>query len=422
MVNRSRTNAKPEIKIALFPVYLHPPRNASHIVNIVNNLSLAAIFLVIAIAVVAFFVAGFAVGRRGFETQPDSDPIDFPVLASEILELLGSVGILLDQNNQVIRMNNRAEPFGLISRGALVQPELFDLVRTARSTRQVESFEGSINVGMKKSQLEVLAKASLVAGDYVVLVLEDQTQKSRLDKTRRDFIENISHELKTPIGAIALLAEAIQGAEDDPETRNRFAGNLIKESNRLTHLVQDIIELSRVQSEEVLATAELIDVNHVISDAVDRNEQLARSRSIRVLFQDEPGPEIYGNREMLTTAVKNLIENAINYSSSGSQVGVGSKSMGDVAEVSVTDSGAGISPENQPRVFERFFRVDSSRSRETGGTGLGLSIVKHVAKIHRGEVKLFSQPGVGSTFTLRIPLAKSSDPITGTIKVIAEVD
>jgi two-component system sensor histidine kinase SenX3 len=125
---------------------------------------------------------------------------------------------------------------------------------------------------------------------------------------------------------------------------------------------------------------------------------------------------------MLTTAVKNLIENAINYSSSGSQVGIGSKAKGDVAEVSVTDSGAGISPENQARVFERFFRVDSSRSRETGGTGLGLSIVKHVAKIHRGEIKLFSQPGVGSTFTLRIPLAKNADPATGTIKVVAEVD
>ena len=387
-----------------------------------NNLSLAAIFLVIAISIVAFFVAGFAVGRRGFETQPNSDPIDFPVLASEILELLGSVGILLDQNNQVIRMNNRAEPFGFISRGALVQPELFDLVKRARATKQVESFDGSINVGMKKSQLEVSAKASLVAGDYVVLVLEDQTQKSRLDKTRRDFIENISHELKTPIGAIALLAEAIQGAEDDTETRNRFAGNLIKESNRLTHLVQDIIELSRVQSEEVLATAELINLTDVISDAVDRNEQVARSRNVRVLFQNEPGPEVFGNREMLTTAVKNLIENAITYSTSGSQVGIGSKSIGDVAEVSVTDSGAGISTENQARVFERFFRVDPSRSRETGGTGLGLSIVKHVAKIHRGEVKLFSQPGVGSTFTLRIPLAKNSDPVTGTIKVIAEVD
>jgi two-component system sensor histidine kinase SenX3 len=388
----------------------------------VNNLSLAAIFLVIAISIVAFFVAGFAVGRRGFETQPNSDPIDFPVLASEILELLGSVGILLDQNNQVIRMNNRAEPFGFISRGALVQPELFDLVKRARATKQVESFDGSINVGMKKSQLEVSAKASLVAGDYVVLVLEDQTQKSRLDKTRRDFIENISHELKTPIGAIALLAEAIQGAEDDAETRNRFSGNLIKESNRLTHLVQDIIELSRVQSEEVLATAELINLTDVISDAVDRNEQLARSRNVRVLFQNEPGPEVFGNREMLTTAVKNLIENAITYSTSGSQVGIGSKSIGDVAEVSVTDSGAGISTENQARVFERFFRVDPSRSRETGGTGLGLSIVKHVAKIHRGEIKLFSQPGVGSTFTLRIPLAKNSDPVTGTIKVIAEVD
>ncbi|CAB4632777.1 unannotated protein [freshwater metagenome] len=319
-------------------------------------------------------------------------------------------------------MNNRAEPFGLISRGSLVQPELFELIRQARVTRQVESFEGTINVGMKKSQLEVSAKASLVAGDYVVLVLEDRTQKSRLDKTRRDFIENISHELKTPIGAIALLAEAIQGADDDSETRARFSGNLIKESNRLTHLVQDIIELSRVQSEEVLATAELIDLNQVISDAVDRNEQLAVSRNIRVLFQNDSGPEVYGNREMLTTAVKNLIENAINYSTSGSQVGVGSKSIGDVAEVTVTDSGAGISPENQSRVFERFFRVDPSRSRETGGTGLGLSIVKHVAKIHRGEVKLFSQPGVGSTFTLRIPLAKSTDPVTGTIKVIAEVD
>ncbi len=387
-----------------------------------NDFSLAAIFLVIAIAIVAFFIAGFVVGRQGFQTEMNSDPIDFPVLASEILELLGSVGILLDRNNKVIRMNNRAEPSGLVVRGALMHPELFDLVRRARNTNQVETLDGTISIGIQKEKIELSAKASLVAGDYVVLVIEDQTQKSRLDRTRRDFIENISHELKTPIGAIALLAEAIQGAEDDSETRNRFAGNLIKESNRLTHLVQDIIELSRVQSEEVLATAELIDVNQVIADAVDRNEQTARSRNIRVLFQQEPGPEVYGNREMLTTAVKNLIENAINYSSSGSQVGVGSKSMGDIAEVSVTDSGAGISPENQARVFERFFRVDSSRSRETGGTGLGLSIVKHVAKIHRGEVKLFSQPGVGSTFTLRIPLAKSSDPVTGTIKVVAEVD
>ena len=387
-----------------------------------NNFSLAAIFLVIAIAVIAFFVAGFAVGRRGFETDPDSDPIDFPVLASEILELLGSVGILLDQNNQVIRMNRRAEPFGLISKGSLVQAELFELVKRARATKQVESFEGTINVGMQKNQLQVSSKASLVAGDYVVVVLEDQTQKTRLDKTRRDFIENISHELKTPIGAIALLAEAIQGADDDKPTRDRFSSNLIKESNRLTHLVQDIIELSRVQSEEVLATAELIDLNQVISDAVDRNEQVATSRNIRVLFQNKSGPEVYGNREMLTTAIKNLVENAINYSLSGSQVGIGSKALGDVAEVSVTDSGSGISPENQTRVFERFFRVDPSRSRETGGTGLGLSIVKHVAKIHRGEVKLFSQPGVGSTFTLRIPLAKSSDPITGTIKVVTGAD
>jgi len=393
-----------------------------HIVNNVNNFSLATVFLVIAIAVVGAFIAGYVVGRRGFSADPNSDPIDFPVLASEILELLGSVGVLLDQNNQVIRMNNRAEPFGIVSRGNIVQPELFELVKRARVSRAVESFEGTMAVGMQKDKLQVSAKASSVAGDYVVLVLEDLTQKTRLDRTRRDFIENISHELKTPIGAIALLAEAIQGAENDSEVINKFSANLVKESNRLTHLVQDIIELSRLQSEEVLADAELVDLAQVIAESVDRNEQLASSRNIKVVYQAEPGLEVYGNKEMLATAVKNLIENAINYSSNGSQVGIGSKSSGGVAEISVTDSGEGISTENQARIFERFFRVDSSRSRGTGGTGLGLSIVKHVAKIHRGEIKLFSQLGVGSTFTLRIPLATSNDPATGTIKVVAEVD
>jgi two-component system sensor histidine kinase SenX3 len=149
---------------------------------------------------------------------------------------------------------------------------------------------------------------------------------------------------------------------------------------------------------------------------------LASSRKIKIAYQSEPELSVYGNKEMLATALKNLIENAIAYSSPGSQVGIGAKSSGDVAEVLVTDSGEGISPENQERIFERFFRVDPSRSRVTGGTGLGLSIVKHVAKIHRGEVKLFSQLGVGSTFTFRIPLAKSSDPVTGTIKIIPEVE
>ena len=392
----------------------------SHIVNLVNNFSLAVIFLTIALAVVGAAIAGFAIGRRGFQADSNSDPSPFPTLAAEILELFGSVGILLGASNQVVRMNNRAESFGFVTRGMLVQRDLIELSQLARSSKEVESFEGVLRFGLAQEKISVSAKASLVANDYVVLVLEDRTKDIRLDKTRRDFIENISHELKTPIGAIALLSEAITQAGDDRATIEKFAGNLHKEARRLSHLVQDIIELSRLQSEEVLAEAELVDLSSVVAEAVDRNEQLAAKRNVRLLSEGGVGPEVFGNKEMLTAAVKNLIENAISYSDPGSQVGIGCTAKGPLAEIVVTDSGAGISAENQERVFERFYRIDPSRSRETGGTGLGLSIVKHVAKIHRGDVKLFSQLGVGSTFTIRIPLATAADPVTGTIKVVPE--
>lgn len=382
-----------------------------------NNISLAAIFLTIAVAVVGAAVAGFTVGRSGFRADNNTDPTPFPTLAAEVLELFGSVGILLDGTGQVIRMNNRAETFGIVVRGLLVHRELIDLAARARRSKSVEAFEGILLVGLQQEKISVAAKASLVSDTYVVLVLDDRTRDQRLDKTRKDFIENISHELKTPIGAIGLLAEAISQSEDK-ETISKFAANLTKESSRLTALVQDIIELSRLQSEEVLAGAERVDLREVIAEAVDRNEQLAASSRIKIVADDSVSLEVFGNKEMLTAAVKNLIENAITYSEPGSQVGVGCSKQDSLANIAVTDSGSGISAENQERVFERFYRVDPSRSRNTGGTGLGLSIVKHVAKIHRGDVKLFSQLGVGSTFTLRIPLATAADPATGTIKLV----
>ncbi|MFM7013924.1 MAG: sensor histidine kinase, partial [Actinomycetota bacterium] len=276
-----------------------------------------------------------------------------------------------------------------------------------------------LRVGLQQNKIEVSAKASLVAENYVVLVLEDRTRDLKMDRIRRDFIGNISHELKTPIGAISLLAEALQGTTD-PGTIEKFTSSLLKESARLTQLVQDVIELSRLQSAEVLAEAESVEISSVISDAVERNEQLANSRGIRILADQKPGIKVFGNRDMLTMAIRNLVENAVVYSEPGSQVGIGTSLQDGVVSIAVTDSGVGISAEDQERIFERFYRVDPSRSRETGGTGLGLSIVKHVAKIHRGEIKLFSQLGVGSTFTLRLPAASDSDPETGTIKLTAE--
>jgi two-component system sensor histidine kinase SenX3 len=388
-------------------------------VNNVNTLGLEVLILsgVVALALGATF--GWVLGKRKSQVT-EAEPDSFPDLVAEVLELMGSVGIVLEGSNKVVGTNSWAESFGLVARGLLVHAETADLVKRARSGSDIESFEGVLRVGLAQEKVSVSAKAKLVAGDYVVLVLEDRTSDIRLDKTRRDFIENISHELKTPIGAIALLSEAIQEAGDDRAAVAKFASSLNKESSRLTFLVQDIIKLSRLQSEEVLASAEIVDLNDVMAEAIDRNEQLAASRKIRLVSEQAPQLEVFGNKEMLITAVKNLVENAISYSEPGTSVGIGCSAKESIAEITVTDSGAGISPENQQRIFERFYRADPSRSRDTGGTGLGLSIVKHVAKIHRGEIKLFSQVGVGSTFTLRVPLATASDPSTGTIDLVRE--
>lgn len=388
-------------------------------VNLVNTLEIVAITLGAVMTALAGVALGSALGKKS-KNAKESESSSFPDLVAEVLELMGSVGIVVDASNKVVGTNSWAESFGLVDRGFLVHAEISDLVRRARLGSAIESFEGVLRVGLAQEKVSVAAKSKLVAGDYVVLVLEDRTSDIRLDKTRRDFIENISHELKTPIGAIALLSEAIQEAGEDRAAVSKFAASLNKESSRLTLLVQDIIKLSRLQSEEVIAAAEIVDLNDVVAEAIDRNEQLASNRKIRLVSEQTTKLEVFGNKDMLTTAVKNLVENAITYSDQGTSVGIGCSAKDNIAEVAVTDSGSGISPENQQRIFERFYRADPSRSRDTGGTGLGLSIVKHVAKIHRGEVKLFSQVGVGSTFTLRIPLATASDPVTGTIDLISE--
>jgi two-component system sensor histidine kinase SenX3 len=387
-------------------------------VNNVNTLGLVAIILGGVLILILGTALGWIFSRRS--SKSSESKLSIPDLVAEVLELMGSVGIVVEGSNKVVGTNSWAESYGLVSRGLLVHGELIELSQRARSGSEIESFEGILRVGLAKEKVSVAAKAKLVEGDYVVLVLEDRGSDIRLDKTRRDFIENISHELKTPIGAIALLSEAIQEAGDDRAAVAKFASSLNKESSRLTFLVQDIIKLSRLQSEEVIADAELIDLNVVVAEAIDRNEQLAANRKIRLVTEQAPPLEVFGNKEMLITAVKNLVENAISYSDQGTSVGIGCSAKDSIAEIAVTDSGSGISPEHQERIFERFYRADPSRSRETGGTGLGLSIVKHVAKIHRGEVKLFSQVGVGSTFTLRVPLATASDPATGTIDLVRE--
>ena len=325
--------------------------------------------------------------------------------AFELLEVLSLTALVVTPSNQVIRATPGAIALGLVRNRDLAQDDLRSLVVSASQTSSVETLDTDVAVGPGSDEVVLHARAVQLSDSNVLLVVEDNTESKRLDDTRRDFITNVSHELKTPIGAITLLAEALVDASDDPAAVEKFSKSLRKESKRLTNLIKDVVQLSRIQSAEVVANAEVVDLSTVVMEALDRNTYRAETRNVKITYDAPEGLEVIGDPEMLTVAVKNLIENAILYSDEGAPVGVGLRQADNVAEISVSDSGIGIPPEDQARIFERFYRVDPSRSRSTGGTGLGLAIVKHVAATHYGEVKLFSKPGVGSTFTLRIPLA-----------------
>ena len=226
---------------------------------------------------------------------------------------------------------------------------------------------------------------------------------TRIEQIRHDFLADVSHELKTPVGAVALLAEAILDAADDPHQVRRFGTKILHEATRLGTLVSELIALSRLQSAERLPELSTVDVKDVVDQALARCKLAIEAAHIQITVDSPPGLFLIGDAALLVTALSNLIHNAVSYSAPGSPVSVSAQLANDLVEIIVTDHGRGIEPEYQQRVFERFFRVDQALSRSTGGTGLGLAIVKRVAANHGGDILLWSKPGVGSTFTLRIP-------------------
>lgn len=368
-----------------------------------TTLSLVLIVLVsfVAGALIAWVL--FREVRRD-KIESDSNPQGIES-ASDLLDVLASAGILLNGSNTVIRATKNAQALGLIQSRLLAHDSLVDLVDLARLSDGPREVELELSTGLQNENVWVSARAVRLADGNVLLTVEDETEAKRLEETRRDFVANISHELKTPIGAISLLSEALSDASDDPKMVKKFSADLIKESKRLASLVQEIIQLSRLQSTDVIKNAQVIDLAEVIQEAIERNSVLAEKRKIRISADAPSGIRVLGDQEMLTVAVKNLIENAITYSDEGKQVGLGLREKHGVAAIAVTDNGIGMTADQQERAFERFYRADASRSRQTGGTGLGLSIVKHVASSHLGDVQVFSRPGVGSTFTLRLPVA-----------------
>ena len=355
--------------------------------------------------VVGVFFTWFVTRARVGDLQQQIMELDRPNASADLLDALPTPGLLLDGVNFIVGATTSAQALGFKPETVLPQTELVNLAIQARQTGEPSSAELHIKTGLQGETNWVAARAAVASDNKILITLEDLTESKRLDDTRRDFIANISHELKTPIGAISLLSEALIEADDDPVMVKKFSADLHREAIRLAALVQDIIELSRLQGAEVVSNAQLLDLSSLIADAVDRNAFLAEKRKVKIAVDAPKGLKVLGDQEMLVTAIKNLIENALVYSDEGSQVGIGLRQKYGIAAIAVADSGVGIAPEHQERIFERFYRADPSRSRQTGGTGLGLSIVKHVALKHRGDVQLFSQPGVGSTFTFRLPIA-----------------
>ncbi|MCG7445648.1 ATP-binding protein [Corynebacterium sp. ACRPO] len=321
---------------------------------------------------------------------------------------------VLDRSQEIVMSNPAAHEMSLVHDRA-VNPDVWQTAQEVfedKETRTVDLAIPKRRTGHRVTQFKAVIKPlTLNDGRFVIIYGTDESENVRMESARRDFVANVSHELKTPVGGIALLAEALLQDPGDQETVEYFGNKVYKEANRMADMVSELISLSKLQGAEALPEMEPLAVDDLIEEALSRNQLAAEARSIELNRGASVGVQVKGDRSLLVTALSNLISNAINYSPEKMPVSVSQKVVdGGVVLIRVTDRGIGIAPDDQKRVFERFFRVDQARSRQTGGTGLGLAIVKHVVANHGGNIKLWSRPGTGSTFTIELPIYREEKP------------
>ncbi len=339
--------------------------------------------------------------RRQHEVPPEPAPL-VPPGAESVLSVLSSSAVLVDTSDTVVKASAPAYALGIVHHDTLGPPELMELVRQVRRDGQVREADLTIQPARGSTQ-HVRARVAPLTSRLVLVLAEDRTKSERVEAIRRDFVANVSHELKTPIGALNLLAEAVGEAKDDPEAVVRFSSRMHVESERLTRLVQQIIDLSRLQNDVLSDDATTIKVDELVAEACEHSATDAEAKHIAVAVDVQPDLQVHGDRAQLHAAVSNLVENAVTYSPDGAKVAVTAELRDEDVRLTVSDNGIGIPSAELERIFERFYRVDPARARATGGTGLGLSIVKHVAASNGGSVEVWSEPGLGSSFTLVLP-------------------
>ncbi|TDO08033.1 two-component system sensor histidine kinase SenX3 [Mycobacterium sp. BK086] len=377
--------------------------------------------LVTAAALVALALGlgiGAALTPRILERRQRRAITEAGITVSQMLQHVVSLApigmVVVDSHRDVVFINDRATELGLV-RDRQLDERAWAAAQHVLATGEGVEVDLSAQpqrAAAGRSGLSVRGHVQMLSKQdprFAVVYVEDQSEQARMEASRRDFVANVSHELKTPVAAMGVLAEALLESAEDPETVHHFSRKILTESQRLANMVGELIELSRLQGAEPLPNLDGIDVDSVVSEAISRHKVAADNADIKVTTDAPSGFRVLGDQTLLVTALANLISNAIAYSPDGSKVSISRRRRGDNVEIAVTDRGIGIARADQERVFERFFRVDKARSRATGGTGLGLAIVKHVAANHNGSIRLWSQPGTGSTFTLSIPAYPNND-------------
>ncbi len=347
---------------------------------------------------------------RARERANEQTSVVVPSGVREVLHGMDDAAVVVDTSSTVLAASAAATPFHLVEGEVLPADELRAIVRTVRTTGAGVTDTLRLRRGASPAEPRLVAvRATRISPRLTLVVLRDITERERVEQMRRDFVANTSHELKTPVGAVTLLAEAIESAADDPDQVRIFSARLTAEASRLALLTSRIMNLSRLQAADELTDERDVSVDEIVASAVDAHAIQADSAGVAIVRGGKRGLYVRGDAQVLGEAIGNLLANAIAYSPEGSNVGIGVKLAEGVVEIAVTDRGIGIPEGDQERIFERFYRADQARSRRTGGTGLGLSIVKHAVQRHGGEVTLWSRPGRGSTFTIRLPAIARPD-------------
>lgn len=368
-----------------------------------------------AVGIVLGVLVATSVRRRSMRSRPGEGagplvpPVPVPDGAAAVLAVLRSIAMVLDPAERVLSHSPGARALGLVDGDRLGDPQLADLVREVLRDGQFREDDLHVAATATRPHSWLNVRVAPLLGDHVLILVEDRSTEHRLEEVRRDFVVNVSHELKTPVGGLSLLAEAIADAKGDPEAVARFAARMQVESARLGRLIKEIVDLSRLQATSGLVESQLVSIESVVGEAMHLSQVEAEAKEIRMTARVETDAKVWGDHSLLVTAVRNLIGNAIAYSPPGSEIGIGGVRRPDGIRITVADHGRGIPLAEQERIFERFYRVDAARSRSTGGTGLGLAIVKHICSNHGGEVSLWSREGRGSTFTIRLPLPGDVD-------------